>query len=203
MESTTEVEKMKKNILTILALSLISTALISASPMAADLVGLKIENNSDHYVTLRLDGPQFYYLMVAPHDSRYFTIERGDYDYQKYYSCGTFVNTTIDFTKKQTIVVPDCGENAYKAPSNNTPAIDGGKLLKLVKVTLENPYDFNILLILRGPSVHVFLIEAGNSENYTIAKGKYEVTQYGCQALKYWNFYPYANKIKELSCKIH
>jgi hypothetical protein len=80
------------------------------------------------------------------------------------------------------------------------PNIDGGKLIKLVKVTFENPYTFDLLLILRGPGEHVFYIEAGNKESYTISKGEFEVTQYGCAYLKLWHFYPHANKVKELSC---
>lgn len=190
-----------RKLFTIIALVIVSVVLIAAVPLAeSDLVSLVIENDSHDYVTLRLEGPQFYYLMVPPYSTSTFTIHRGDYTYQKFYACSSFVNTTIDFTKKQTIVVPKCGDKAYNTPKELNPNIDGGKLIKLVKVTFENPYNYNLLLILTGPAEHVFLIEAGNSEDYTIAQGTYQVTQYGCSYLKTFDFYPYANKVKELSC---
>jgi hypothetical protein len=191
----------KRKILTIVALLLVSVVLVAAVPMAqSELVSLAIDNQTHDYVTFRLEGPQFYYLMVQPYTSATFTIRRGDYTIQKFYSCGTFVNTTIDFTKKQTIIVPKCGDKAYNTPMEFNPYIDAGKLIKLVKVTFENPYDYTLLLILKGPAEYVFTIEGGNSESYTIAQGDYEVTQYGCAYLKNFNFYPYANKVKELSC---
>lgn len=190
----------KSKIITIIVLALVSTLLIAAAPVATDLVSLEIENNSKDYVTYKLDGPAYYYLMVPPYTTTTYTIVRGDYSEQLFYSCGNFVNTNIDFTKKQTIVVPVCGEKAFNTPEDLNPAIDAGRILKLVKVTFENPYSYDLLLILTGPATHVFTIEAGNSESYTIIQGDYEITQYGCTYMKYWNFYPYANKVKELSC---
>ena len=183
----------KRKLFTIIAIAMVSVVLIAAVPLAdSDLVSLVIDNESNDYVTIRLEGPQFYYLMVPPYTKATFTIERGDYTSQKFYSCSTFVNTTIDFNKKQTIIVPKCGDKAYNTPKEVNPNIDGGKLIKLVKVTFENPYNYDLLLILKGPAEHVFYIEAGNSEDYTIAQGTYQVTQYGCSYLKTFDFYPYA-----------
>ena len=190
----------KRSVLIIVAIVLISSVVIAAAPMATDLISLTIENNTNDYVTYRLEGPQFYYLMVPPYSDSTFTIERGDYTEQKFYSCGTFVNTTIDFNKKQSITVPKCGDKLFKTGKYSNSVIDGGKITKLVKVTFENPYTYDLLIILRGPAEHVFYIEAGNDESYTIAQGEYEVTQYGCSYLKLWKFYPHANKVKELSC---
>ena len=190
----------KRKIFTIITLILISVMLIAASPDKSDLVSLVIENNSKDYVTLSLNGPQFYYLMVAPFTTTTYTIERGNYAEQVFYSCGDFVDTEIDFNKKQAIIVPQCGEQAFKTPAALNPAIDAGKLSKLIKVTFENPFNFDLILILSGPSQYVLTIDAGSSEDYTIVKGDYEVTQYGCSVLKVWNYYPFANKVKELSC---
>lgn len=192
---------MKKNkILTIVVIVLLSLMLVAASSGEADLVSLMIQNDSKDYATLTLNGPQWYYLMVAPDTTTTYTIERGDYPEQTFYSCGDFVNTSIDFTKKQEIIVPKCGTQAFNTPEALNPAIDAGKLSKLVKVTFENPYDFNLLLILSGPSEYVLTIDARNSEDYTIVKGDYKITQYGCAETKVWNYYPFANKVKELSC---
>jgi hypothetical protein len=190
----------KSKILVIIVLAAVSVLLIAATPAASDLVSLVIENNSKDYVTLKLNGPAYYYLLVPPDTTTTYTIARGDYDEQLFYSCGNFVNTTIDFTKKQIIVVPSCGEKAFNTPESLNPVIDAGRILKLVKVTFENPYTYDLLLILTGPATHVFTIEAGNSESYTIIQGDYDVVQYGCSYMKEWTFYPYANKVKELSC---
>jgi hypothetical protein len=183
----------------IISFVLISVGLIAAVPMAkSDLVSLMIDNQSDDYVTLRLTGPQFYFLSVKPNTSATFTILRGDY-VQKFYSCRIFTNTSLDLTKKNTIVVPRCGDKAFKVDKGGSK-IDGGSLIKLVKVTFENPTDVNLVLILRGPSEYVFFIRSGEERSYTIAKGTYEATQWGCKYIKNFNFYPYANKEKALSC---
>lgn len=191
---------MKKRILIIFMLVFVSTVLIAASPAVSDLVSFVIENNSNDYVTFKLVGPEYYYLMVPPDTTITYTIARGHYSEQVFYSCGYFIDTEIDFNKKQTIIVPKCGDKAFTSPEGFNSAIDAGKILKLVKITFTNPYDFNLVLILRGPAEHVFTIEAGKSKSYTIAQGDYEITQYGCSSMKIWNYYPFANKVKELSC---
>lgn len=186
-------------LITILTFVVLSIGLVAAAPMAkSDMVSLKIDNQSNDYVTLRLTGPQFYFLSVRPNSSAFFTIKRGDYE-QRFYSCRIFTNTTLDLTKKNSIVVPPCGEKAFKTGKGGS-SIDGGALIKLVKVTFENESDRNLVLILRGPSEYVFFIRSGDEASYTIAKGDYKATQWGCKLFKNFNFYPYANKEKELTC---
>ena len=100
-------------------------------------MGFTFTNNSDRLASLRLYGNgQFYYFLLFPGESKYYTPVRGEYD-MTYYSCGQYVNKGIDLTKKSTLVVPPCGKVAHtgKPP---TGVIDGGKIIKLVKVTLEN-----------------------------------------------------------------
>jgi hypothetical protein len=112
-----------------------------------------------------------------------------------------FTTTTLDLTKKNEIVVPPCGEKAFKVDKGSRK-IDAGELIKLVKVTFENPTDYNMVLILRGPSEYVFFIRSGDEASYTIRKGTYEATQWGCYKTKNFNFYSHANKHKELTCPI-
>ena len=189
-----------QKILIILSITLISLLLTAAVPMAqSELVALTINNDSDDYVTFKLQGPRFYYLTVKPNTSTTFTIFRGDYN-QKFYSCGTFVETTFDLTKKYTIYVPACGEKAFNTDKGSGNTVDAGQLIKLVKVSFENESDANLVLILRGPATYVFFIREGETETYTIAKGDYEITQYGCSTIKNLSYYSYANKVKELSC---
>lgn len=185
-----------KSIVTVL---LISVVLIAAVPMAkSDLVSLTIDNQSNDLVTLQLRGPQFYYLTVKPGTKATFTIFRGEYE-QKFYSCQTFTETTLDLTKKNEIVVPPCGEKAFKV-AKTAGKIDGAEFVKLIKVTFENPTDHNLILILRGPSEYVFFIRSGQEASYTISKGTYDATQWGCYVVKNFTFYPFANRVKELSC---
>jgi len=192
----------KRNLFTILSLALISVVIMAAVPMAqSELVGLTIDNQSKDYVTFKLLGPQFYFLTVKPHTSNTFTIQRGDYT-QKFYSCGAFVNTSLDLTKKNTIVVPPCGEKAFKAGKASSQIIDGGELIKLVKVNFENTTKANLILILNGTSDYVFFIKAGDEATYTISRGTYEVQQWGCKYFKTFNYYPFANKETELTCPI-
>jgi len=189
-----------RRILIILSMTLISLVLIAAVPMAkSELVSLMIDNQSDDYVTFKIQGPMFYFLTVKPNSSATFTILRGEYS-QKFYSCGTFVETSLDLTKKQFIYVPPCGSKAFKTDKVSGNKVDAGQLIKLVKVTFENTTDSNLTLILRGPAEYVFFIRTGDEVSYTIAKGTYEVTQWGCKYIKNFNFYPYANKEKELTC---
>ena len=62
----------------IISFVLISVVFIAAAPMVkSELVSLTIENQSDDYVTFRLQGPQFYFLMVKPDTSATFTVKRG------------------------------------------------------------------------------------------------------------------------------
>ena len=184
----------------ILSITLISVLLMAAVPMAqSELVALTIKNDSADYVTFKLQGPRFYYLTVKPNTSATFTILRGDYT-QKFYSCGVFTETDFDLTKKYSIVVPPCGEKAFNTEKGSGNKVDAGQLIKLVKVSFENTTDANLVLVLRGPSEYVFFIRSDETKTYTISKGDYEITQYGCSSVKYWNYYPYANKEKELSC---
>ena len=186
-------------ITTIATMLLISIVLIAAAPMAkSDLVSLTIDNQSSDLVTLRLQGPQFYYLTVKPETKATYTIVRGEY-VQKFYSCQTFKETNLDLTKKNEIVVPPCGEKAFKV-AKGTSKIDGSEFVKLIKVTFENPTDHNLILILRGPSEYVFFIRSDQEASYTISKGTYEATQWGCALVKNFTFYPFANRVKELSC---
>lgn len=192
----------KSTLLKIVSFVLVSVILIAAAPQTqSDLVSLTIENRSNDYVTYQLQGTQhqFYYLTVKPYSNGNFTILRGSYT-QKFYSCGAFVNTNLDLTKKQAIVVPPCGEKAYKVDKLSHLKVDGGQLIKLVKVTFTNETKVNLTLILSGTSNYVFFIKAGEEVSYTIAKGDYKIQQWGCTYFKDFNFYPYANKEKELTC---
>lgn len=191
----------KRKLLTILFVLLISLVLMAAVPAAqSELVSLKIQNNSDDYVTFKLQGPAYYFLMVKPGTSTTYTIKRGEYT-QKFYSCGAFVDTDLDLTKKQSIYVPPCGEKAFAVDKASSNKVDGGKLIKLVKVNFENDTNYNLVLVLSGTSEYVFFIRSGDEVSYTISKGDYyEVTQWGCPKVKNFNYYPFAHKETTLTC---
>jgi hypothetical protein len=191
----------KKKLFTILSVLLISLLLMAAAPAArSELVALTISNESNDYVTFKLQGPAYYFLMVKPGETTTYTIKRGEYT-QKFYSCGAFVDTNLDLTKKQSIYVPPCGEKAFSVDKASSNKVDGGQLIKLVKVTFENDTNYNLVLYLSGTSEYVFFIRSGDEVSYTISKTDYyEVTQWGCPTVKHFNYYPFANKETNLTC---
>jgi len=192
----------KHKILTLVLFVLVSILLMAASANASDVVPLTIKNQSDDLVTLRLDGPQFYYLTVKPGQTTTFTIVRGEYS-QQYYNCGAFVNSTLDLTKKNTIIVPDCGTKALRNPKQNTTKVDGGRIIKLVKVSFKNTDEVTMILIFEGSGSYVFTLKPGETKTYTITKGSYNITRLGCVYTRVYNYYALHNKVKEFDCVIH
>jgi len=188
---------MRKTLKVFLILSLLSIFLIAAAPADTDLVRLTITNNSNDLVTLRLEGPSFYYLTVGAGETRVFTPQRGEFS-ARLYSCGVFVTETMDLTRQQKIVVPACGTKG--SATNNAGTIDASKLVKIVRVHFTNESDRNLVVILRGPGVFVFFVRSGETKTYTIPKGEYEVQQYGCSGIKEFDYFAYAHKEKDLSC---
>jgi hypothetical protein len=194
---------MKKHKLLIIVLFvMVSILVMGASAEASDVVPLVIKNYSSDYVTLRLDGPRFYYLYVRPGETKTYTIERGEYA-QQYYNCGAFVNSGLDLTKKNTIIVPACGSKALKNAGGNTTKVDGGRIIKLVKVSFKNEGDQTMILIFDGSGSYVFTLKPGETKTYTITKGPYNITRIGCQYTRVYNFYAIHNKVKSFDCEIH
>lgn len=190
----------KRKLFTILFVLLISLVLMAAAPAAqSELVSLTISNKTNDYVTFKLQGTAFYYLMVKPDTTTTYTIKRGEYT-QKFYSCGHFVDTNLDLTKKQSIYVPPCGEKAFAVDKSSSNKVDGGQLLKLVKVNFENDTNYNLVLVLQGPSEYVFFVRSGDEVSYTITKGDYKATQYGCPTVKNFTYYSFAHKETTLTC---
>ena len=167
----------------------------------SELVGFTFKNNSDRLASLRLYGNgQFYYFLVFPGETKYYTPVRGEYN-MSFFSCGQYINDKLDLTKKYTLVVPPCGTKAYnnnpKAPAN---VIDAGRILKLVKVTFENETDKYMKVILTGPATYVFSFNADQDKTYTISKGSYDYTLYGCGGSFTGSFYAQDNKVKVFEC---
>jgi hypothetical protein len=165
----------------------------------SELVGFTFVNKSDRLASLRLYGNgQFYYFLLFPGESKYYTPVRGEYDVT-FYSCGQYVNKELDLTKKITLVVPQCGTVAH----NGIPpagVIDGGKIIKLVKVTFENDTDRYMKVILEGPSTYVFTFNTDQEKTYTISKGDYDYTLYGCGGSFTGSFYAHHNKVMTFKC---
>jgi len=192
--------KTKKLILSIFFV-LLSTLLIAATQ--SDVIPVTIENASNDYVTLLLTGPRYYYLSVKPGETKTFTVVRDDDYKQEFYSCGAYVNPNLDLTKKVSIVVPKCGLNAYKyqqgsLQKSEKSKIDGGQIIKLVKVHFKNTSGVKLVIIL--DEIYVFTLEKGKTHTYTIAKGNYTIEVLGC-GVEYWvNFSALEGKTKEISC---
>ena len=165
----------------------------------SELVGFTFINDSDSLASLRLYGNgQFYYFLLFPGEVKYYTTVRGEYD-MSFFSCGQYVNKELDLSKKYTLVVPPCGTVAHnkKPPAG---VIDGGKILKLVKVTFENETDRYMKVILEGPAVYVFSFNDDQDKTYTISKGDYTYTLYGCGGSFTGGFYAHQSKVVTFKC---
>ena len=78
--------------------------------------------------------------------------------------------------------------------------IDGGMILKLVKVTFVNDTERYMKVIMTGPATYVFSFNKDEEKTYTISKGEYDYTVYGCGGSFKGTFYAQADKVKEFKC---
>jgi hypothetical protein len=201
-----EVMMNNKRTILVIFIVLASVLLIAAVPVnqglnqldKSALVRLTIENRTTDYVTLKLDGPAFYYLYVKPGETRIYTPMRGEYSYVLY-SCGVFVNGTLDLSKQHKIVSPACGTKGGEG-TKGQGTTDSSKLIKLVKVYIENKTTGNMIVVLEGPAEFVFFVKQGKTNSYTIPRGEYKSTLYACGKIKYANYYAYAHKEKTFTC---
>ena len=105
----------------------------------------------------------------------------------------------IDLTKHTKLIMPVCGANTRQLP-NSPHVIDITNTLKIVKVTLKNEAESNVLAILTGPSTYVFSLDKEASKDYTIAKGDYKVQYYACGKYGVREFSAFHNGILKLKC---
>jgi hypothetical protein len=202
--------KQKKTIYLILILGIligITSSAAAPSPKGttgyaltakSELVALTVENRSSGTMYLWLDGVAFYYLTVEPEETKIFTVERGEY-YQKVKACGDTAESIVDITKRTRMIMPICGGNANQA-ATSPYVVDISEIIKIVKFTLENDSDTRLLAIMTGPSTYVFLIEEGESKDYTIAKGDYTIQYFACGLVGYKDYYAYHGSKLSLSC---
>ena len=171
-----------------------------AAQAKSNLVGFTFINKSDKLASLRLYGNgEFYYFLLFPGESKYYTPVRGVYD-MTFFSCGQYINQELDLTKQYTMVVPECGTREHNKKNYYPKVIDGGELIKLVKVTFENETDKYMKVILYGPSTYVFTFNKDEDKTYTISKGDYNYTVYGCGGTFYGSFYAHHNKVYDFKC---
>ncbi len=195
--------KMYKFISFLILASMLLAAILVPQQIAhaqSDLVGFTFTNNSKSLASLRLYGDGlFYYFLVHPGQTRYFTPERGVYDVS-FFSCGLYVNKEFDLTKQTKLVVPACGTLAHQNKKTPAGVIDGGQVIKLVKVTFENETERYMKVILQGPATYVFTFNKDQDKTYTISKGDYTYTVYGCGGSFTGNLYAHHGKVKEFTC---
>jgi len=187
----------------IILVVLLSTLLVATLPQevvfAEDVVRLTIINYSDRDIWLKLEGPKSVYnLHVPPGETRAYTPLRGEY-YYIYYACGTWVKGILDLSSQKIFEVPNCGFELETHP-DHPRYLDGGEILKLVNVTFENETGAYALAILNGPSVFVFSFNDGQEREFTIPKGDYSMTVYGCGGHYNTAFFANFFNVKKLVC---
>lgn len=180
-------------------LALFSLAAMLLLTAAGTLARLTVDNQSDKAAALTLTGPGYYYLNTPAGTTIDWTPVKGVYSF-KLFSCGVYSYGTLDLTKNAKIIVPKCGLKAGGAgKAANT--IDAGQLIKLVRIKLTNGADSTLTLILDGVGAdYVFTLYAGKSYEYTIPKGFYDYTLYGCGRVGFGAFEAYAHRTKTWEC---
>ena len=174
-----------------------SVSLASTSEKS-DLIALKVENDSTSYAYLWLDGPEFYYFVVKPDETKTFTVRRGEYDKEVSY-CGAKDSSTIDLTKHTRLIMPVCGANK-RGESSSPHIVNITNTIKIVKVTVKNETGTRVLAILTGPSTYVFSLAKDEYRDYTIAKGDYDVQYYACGKKGIREFSAFHNGGLKLKC---
>lgn len=196
-------QKMYKSISFLILMSMVLAAILipqQAAVAKSELVGFTFKNDSNRLASLRLYGNgQFYYFLVQPGQTKYYTPVRGEYDVT-FFSCGQYVNRELDLTKQTKLVVPSCGTLAHHNDQTPAGVIDGGQVLRLVKVTFENETEGYMKVILEGPATYVFTFNNDQDKTYTISKGLYTYTVYGCGGSFTGNLYARHGKVKEIHC---
>ncbi|MEW6405188.1 MAG: hypothetical protein AB1649_25625 [Chloroflexota bacterium] len=166
-----------------------------------EVVRLTIKNYSDGDIWLKLEGPvAVYNLHVGPGQTRDYTPVMGVYNYI-YWACGTWVKGELDLTTKKTVEIPNCGYLMGGAQRGHPNFVDAGnEMMKLVDVTFENKTGAYVLLILNGPSIFVFSFQPEQEREFTIPKGDYSYTAYGCGGYFNGTFYANYHNVKEITC---
>jgi hypothetical protein len=133
-------------------------------------------------------------MVVKPEESEVFTVMRGKYD-QTLRACGDTVESKLDMTSTQTLVMPKCGSKSV-----TSGVIDLGHLIKIVKIKVENESNSKMIVVLEGPATYVFSFDKDQKKDYTVAKGDYKVTYYACGRIGERNFSVYEGKELTLDC---
>jgi len=164
----------------------------------SDLIAFKVQNDSTSNAYLWLDGPAFYYLVVKPGETKNFTVMRGEYFKDVSY-CGARDSSIIDLTIHTKLIMPVCGANSRQSPSS-PHVVNITNTIKIVKVTVTNDSESKVLAILTGTSTYVFSLNKGVSQDYTIAKGDYEVQYFACGKYGVREFSAFHNGVLKLKC---
>ncbi len=180
--------KKHRSLQIVVLFGIIATLLLTAAaPLPAqfvsaanqDLVRLTIKNKNTSPVSIKLEGAGFYYFSVQAESTAEFTVERGSYT-STVYACGAVTTgNDIDLSRQKMLVMPICGGNAGPV-AQKINKVDLSQFVKVVPVTLENDSNTSMIMILTGPSTYVFSFKKGESKDYTIVRGEYDLKYYAC-----------------------
>lgn len=165
---------------------------------AEDLVRFNVINRSEKTMRIRLEGAAFYSLGVDAETSKIFTPARGKYNYT-ITACGITTRGALDLSTNKVLIQPKCsGGPSTRAGEPNT--IDLNKDIKLVKVTLKNEIGANLMTVFTGTATYVFTFGPGDKKVYTIGRGDYTISYYGCGQFNKVSFTARANSNLTFKC---
>ena len=172
---------------------------VAQAEAALKLGRITIVNNSDKPAYLYLWGENYYYFSANSGETKVYTPEADEYDYELI-SCGVKTKGTFTLSSLKRFVIPECGSKGLRQP-NTSRTVDAGRLIKLTRVVFTNETNGYMIVILRGPSEFVFSMDTDEEIEVTIPKGYYEYTMYGCGTTQVGNVYAYPHTEKEFVCK--
>jgi hypothetical protein len=157
-----------------------ATTSLAASAQAR----LTVVNRSSTTLKLWLSGPAIYRISVPSGQTKTYAVNRGEYKYTAS-ACGIYATGKLDMSINKTLVMPICGG---RVPVNSPHTEDLGKVLKVVKIEVQNKSTGVATAVFKGPSVYMLTLQKGADNDYTFAKGDYKVTVYTCGTTYKRNF---------------
>jgi hypothetical protein len=140
-----------------------------AAVNAAKVPKLIVNNKTGQNLTLTLDGPKYYTLVVPPGKTT-FEVEQGKYTYS-HYGCGTVAQTDV-------ITVKKAGYTLKLTCAGNKKA---GNAAKTPKLSVKNSAGTSVTLTLTGPKNYTFTVPNGKS-NFEVEQGNYTYSYSACGA---------------------
>jgi hypothetical protein len=145
-------------------------------PVEIRPITFNVANLSQHTATIKLTGPKTYTIKVGGHRTQSFSMFNGVYKYSVY-ACGLTSTGSVDLTTYKELNIPVCGGSIAGVQSEHEINLD---FTNLVHVMVGNDVGRDAVALFSGPGSYAFYVTTGAPREYTMLRGDYEVSFYGC-----------------------